>query len=352
MQQSYNKKWLDSNNNFTLSLYTTIFLILLFPLQAKADAAVPTLLFIWPASWVLLLAIIPVEYAIARRILALDKGRCFVLSLTANAISSAAGIPIAWLVAMAGTLGMEISVYSLWKNVGSIGWYDLLVKITGQTLFLSPTPIESYFHKCIWTVPIAVLFLLLPYFFASVWIEKLVAQRFVQDKRQASNWSWAANSVSYGLMFIVLSCFLLNNTIRESSSSLLEGDIGATAGVDIYAFSKNQVDSLLAREISNGNPPAAEKFFAGLPFSDALAHTKTGPSSGEFQLLLPNKGDFVIAANYAGYQADRNGHVCDRQYFWLVRLHTNGENNLKLALTPQNMVDSDSPSAIKLEIRH
>lgn len=331
----------QSDGKFILSLWIMLALSVLFPLAAKADVAVPTLLFIWPASWALLLAIIPIEYVIAKKILGLSHKRSFLLSLTANAISSAAGIPIAWIIMAVGTVVTQLSVYSLWKNAGSTGWYDAIVQVTGQTVFLVPggVPIETYFHKCIWIVPVVTLFLLLPYFFASVWIEKLVAERFVKNRQKASTWSWTANSASYGLIVVVLTCFLLGRAIQGSSLTFLEGNISGMAGVDVYAFSKEQIDPRLVREIINGRQGESWKSYGELPFAHALVHTKSGPSSCHFYLSLPKHGDFFIASNYQGYQSDANGHISTRQYFWLIPVQTNGETTVKLELTNQNMVD-------------
>src|SRR5260370_1208577 len=72
----------------------------LCPSTVLADVGLPMLVFVWPASWILLVPIVLVEAVIARRILALPPARCLKISFVANLVSTMVGIPLAWLAAL------------------------------------------------------------------------------------------------------------------------------------------------------------------------------------------------------------------------------------------------------------
>src|SRR5881628_2086955 len=65
-------------------------------MPAWADAGVPMLVLVWPASWVLLIPIIFVEAEIARSMLVLPYGRAFEVAGLANLASTFLGIPLTW----------------------------------------------------------------------------------------------------------------------------------------------------------------------------------------------------------------------------------------------------------------
>jgi len=60
-----------------------------------------------------------------------------------------------------------------------------------------------------WWIPVAFLALLIPFFFASVWVERQVVDRFNRwPKSGVAAWSWQANALSYAVLGVVSVGFL------------------------------------------------------------------------------------------------------------------------------------------------
>lgn len=175
--------------------------ILVLPFPARANAGVPMLLLVWPASWVLFIPIVAIEAWIARRIVAMTIGRSVLATAVANAASTLAGIPLVWallvlieLLASGG--GEALGMSSFWLRVYAV---------TVQAAWL--IPYESDLH---WMVPTAAIVLLVPFFFASVFVERLVFRWFCRAQPElARRWSWVANGVSYGFLLVGLLILLV-----------------------------------------------------------------------------------------------------------------------------------------------
>jgi hypothetical protein len=140
-----------------------------FPCSAHADAGVPMLALIWPASWVLFIPIVAVEAWLARKIVGLTVKRSVLASTVANAVSTLVGIPLVWgllvlIEAVIPHAGDARGIDSFWRRVYAV---------TVQAPWL--IPYESELH---WMVPLAAMVLLVPFFFASVFLERAVFTRF------------------------------------------------------------------------------------------------------------------------------------------------------------------------------
>ncbi|WP_437752328.1 hypothetical protein [Sorangium sp. So ce1389] len=70
--------------------------ILLWPKAALANAGIPMIFLVWPASWIVFVPVVLVEAAVARRVLCLPTRDAIKLSLAANAWPTLAGIPVTW----------------------------------------------------------------------------------------------------------------------------------------------------------------------------------------------------------------------------------------------------------------
>src|SRR5437899_357804 len=77
-------------------ILSLIALLLLLASPAHADAGVPMLLVIWPASWVLLLLIIPLEAAVGVRAPGGSFRHRLKMAAAANLVSTVVGIPLTW----------------------------------------------------------------------------------------------------------------------------------------------------------------------------------------------------------------------------------------------------------------
>jgi hypothetical protein len=173
-----------------LSLWVVLVSI---PSLARADAGVPMLALIWPASWILFIPIVAIEAWIARKIVGLTVKRSILASTVANAVSTLVGIPLVWglLVLIEAFIvpkgGQALGIDSFWHRVYAV---------TVQAPWL--IPYESELH---WMIPLAAIVLLVPFFFASVFLERMVFRRFCSSSPELTRrWSWVANGATYCVM--------------------------------------------------------------------------------------------------------------------------------------------------------
>ncbi len=182
----------------------------LWPSSVLADVGLPMLVFVWPASWILLLPVVLVEGAVARRFLLLPLGRCLKISLVANLVSTAVGIPLAWVAALIVELllaGIGVGLHHVGR--GYIPQEIIAISAIAPA-WIGPTgPTEQR-----WIVPAAALALCVPFFFASVYIERWVARKMVLPplRDRIRDWSSRANLISYcaiGVVLLALTIYLL-----------------------------------------------------------------------------------------------------------------------------------------------
>ncbi len=195
---------------FARTLQTASFVVFLvaIPRSAQADMGVPMLAVVWPASWVLFIPVVAIEAWIARRIVGLSIKRSVLASAVANAVSTIVGIPLVWgllafteIVATGG--GRAFGIDSFWQRVFAV---------TVQAAWL--IPYESELH---WMVPVAAIVLLVPFFFASVFVERAVFSRFCKSSPElALRWSWLANGATYSVILIGLVVTLTVALVRGS----------------------------------------------------------------------------------------------------------------------------------------
>jgi len=182
-------------------LVPLVALLLLLASPAYADAGVPMLLVIWPASWALLLFIIPLEAAVGLRAPRISFGNRLKMAAAANLVSTLAGIPLTW--------GLLVGLQMLGGGGSAWGLETLHQKplaVTVQSPWLIP-----YDNALDWMIPAAAAVLCIPFFLMSVGCEYLVARRFIEKPRwpQVRRWAWQANTVSYGLILLFLGLQLL-----------------------------------------------------------------------------------------------------------------------------------------------
>ena len=182
-------------------------------LPAHADVGVPMLAVMWPAAWLLLLVIVPVEGYFARRILSLDWRAALGLSLRANLVSTLVGIPLTWFVLLLVEFGTGYAVYLLKVDEASVpSVVQRAVAITVLAPWLGPGDWLSA-----WIVPAAAAYLCIPFFFASVLIENRVALRRLGplEAPRVRKWSWYANGFSYSIIFACLVAWAINSAFSR-----------------------------------------------------------------------------------------------------------------------------------------
>jgi len=171
-------------------LRISIAAFLLTPTNAVANVGIPMLGYAWPLAWVLLLPVIALEALVARHVLRANWASSLKVAGLSNLFSTLAGIPLTW--------GAVLLLGAAVHTVASVLPRDLRrwVEMPFYAAWLPP-----FVDMPQWVVPAAGVLLCLPFFFASVWVERKVAQRFCAfDHTDLHRWAWRANLLSYSLV--------------------------------------------------------------------------------------------------------------------------------------------------------
>jgi len=168
--------------------------ILLFSGAASADAGVPMLFLTLPAMIIALVPVIAVESIVVGRLLgttAISKAKSVAI---ANVASTLIGLPLTWVALVAVQL-----VSGGGSAYGLVTPTQKLLAVTWQAPWLIPYEGDLY-----WMVPAASLFLLVPFFFASYFVEALIVVGLNNKlpRVQVRSAVFRANIVSYLLLAI------------------------------------------------------------------------------------------------------------------------------------------------------
>lgn len=199
------------NSNRHVSLVSIGASMLLFSGVANADAGVPMLFLTFPAMIIALVPIIAVESIIVGHLLgtsAISKAKSVAI---ANVASTVIGLPITW---------VALVVLQLVSGGGSA--YGLvtpvqkLLAVTWQAPWLIPYNGDLY-----WMVPAASLFLLVPFFFASYFVEALIVVNLNDElpRVQVRSAIFRANIVSYLLLALFAFGWLILSVLHGPRSS-------------------------------------------------------------------------------------------------------------------------------------
>jgi hypothetical protein len=167
------------------------------PGAAQANVGVPMIFITLPQMLVALVPVIAIEALYARRALRLSQRQAFTSFGVANLVSTLIGIPLAWgalvLLQMATGAGHP-GIETPWHRFLAVTW-------EGAWL----VPYRGYEHELYWMVPAATLFLLVPFFFASWWVEYLIVARLLRplDRSEVRRATFRANLLSYGLLTLI-----------------------------------------------------------------------------------------------------------------------------------------------------
>ena len=202
-------------------------LFILAPTVAQADAGVPMLALLWPASWIAFIPVVIIEAWIATRIIGLTWKPALIRSSIANATSTLVGIPLTW----GALLIVELGLSGGGRAFGIETLPQKLFAAVVQAPWLIP-----YEEELDWLVPTAAIVLLVPFFFASVFIERWAFDRKKQlEKPLVRLWSWKANLVTYGIMLLLLLGTLIysiakHNPTRNSTNNKAPYANASTSG--------------------------------------------------------------------------------------------------------------------------
>lgn len=141
-----------------------------------ADVGIPMIFVQWPLMFYALIPVIIIEALLIRRWVPLSYRDAFVGIAKANLLSTLIGIPLAWLAMLAVELAVMLPI-----GLAADKWHwkldSPIFQVVGFAISVAWIgPSDTY-----WLVPTAAALLLIPCFYASVWIE-----------RRVCFWSWPA----------------------------------------------------------------------------------------------------------------------------------------------------------------
>jgi len=154
----------------------------------------------WPLMLCALIPVIVVEALLIRRCVPLSYRKAFLGITQANLLSTFVGVPLAWLFMLA----IELVVMAPLERLAD--YYHHFAPIFGVFYFLATiawTAPEGQY----WIIPTAAALLLIPCFYASVWLERRVCLWAwpTVDKTLVHRGVFLANLASYAILF-VLAC--------------------------------------------------------------------------------------------------------------------------------------------------
>jgi len=182
-----------------IALLVSSSIILCLPSMASANMGLPMIVITMPGMVAALIPIIVLEMFIIKAMLASRWREAAVASTVANATSTLIGVPLAWIASF--LLEMVIAIPSGYLHID-------LGPILGSILcsaWLAPDESNAR-----WMIPLSAMVLLVWFFYASFWIERLVGKRFLRDYtvEQINKAFWRGNIASYILLECVAAGFL------------------------------------------------------------------------------------------------------------------------------------------------
>jgi len=169
-----------------------------------ANAGVPMIFLVMPAFAISLVPIIVIEAIYIGKRLGIPLTKSSKTALVSNLVSTAVGIPLTWLLLTA--------VQLLFGGDGAFGIDTLRGKILSVTL-QAPwlIPYESDLH---WMIPVAGIFLLIPFFFVSWFCEYRVSVQMLSNHNPPRVKSVVrnANVITYVLLVLWPLGFMMSNT--------------------------------------------------------------------------------------------------------------------------------------------
>ncbi|MFZ0739398.1 MAG: hypothetical protein WBL70_08800 [Candidatus Acidiferrales bacterium] len=178
-----------------------------------ADAGIPMILLAFPAMLMLLVPIIVIEGFLCKKWLALTTWDAMKSNAVSNLASTIIGVPVAWAIMLAVEFA---SMGLIQRSHGIENLHSPLANVLG--LFLSSAWIGPPDRASVWIIPAACLVLLVPFFFASYWVEYFVIKRMVgMPEGGPPNLAYPrvriavrnANLITYGAMFLATTVWLL-----------------------------------------------------------------------------------------------------------------------------------------------
>ncbi|WP_428770476.1 hypothetical protein V1L52_01210 [Treponema sp. HNW] len=153
---------------------------------------------IFPKTVLSFIPIILIEIAVLTKILKMNKKKTAWAVVAGNLCSTIFGIPATWTILVLFQISTGGNGF-----VGGVGNItESILSVTYQAPWLLP------YDDLYWRVPVAALFLLIAFFFAS-WlietrVERLILKKEIADKKRFSRTVFIANLFSYAFLAAVL----------------------------------------------------------------------------------------------------------------------------------------------------
>jgi len=191
-----------------------VLLLFAFPTVALANAGLPMLAIVWPLSVPAFIPVVAVESWVVRRALNIPWRVAITQMVKGNAFSTLIGIPLAWIASFAVERLLVILVINTTDSksypppgVGKVGGVILSAPWLG--------PFSEGSH---WVIPLAIIVLLVPFFFASFWTEAwyVSCNLCPESPDRARRAVWSANAYSYIGLFIATVCWLVFGVVANA----------------------------------------------------------------------------------------------------------------------------------------
>lgn len=181
--------------------------------DVSANMGLPMLGLAWPVFWIGLLPITLIEWLVMQKEIKYQPTNRLGLEIFyANFLSTLFGIPITWFVMLVIQICIPGGGGTFPELSGTIWPYVL--GVTVQAAWLIPYGSQFY-----WMVPVAFIVLLIPFFFASYWIEgNFIAARLgkgFESKQALRKAAFKANMFSYGMLLLVAIFTLIYQIINK-----------------------------------------------------------------------------------------------------------------------------------------
>ncbi len=183
--------------------------VLLFPGEARADIGIPMIFLTLPGMVAALVPVVLLEMRVLGKRLDLPPKMAFKVSAWANIFTTFLGIPLTWIL---------LTLFEMLTGGGQAYGLETpltkLLAVTWQAPWLIPYEADKNLY---WMVPSAVVWLLIPSFFMSWWLEYRVARRMLKDTKREllKSAMLRANLLSYCLLEVVAVGWLIHEVVFE-----------------------------------------------------------------------------------------------------------------------------------------
>jgi hypothetical protein len=184
-----------------------IVFLLVFPSVAYANAGLPMLAIVWPLSVPAFIPVVAIESWAIRRTLRIPWRVAVPTMVKANLFSTLIGIPLAWVASVAIEFLLAFLVTSV---TSSRSYPPHSIGEVGRVILAAPW-LGPFREGAYWIIPLAMIVLLVPFFFASFWTEAWYVARTLSPSapEQGRRAIWNANLFSYALLFIACVMWLV-----------------------------------------------------------------------------------------------------------------------------------------------